>query len=70
MSKVLCWVCRKNPGVIGIGDWCGPCRRSYARARNKDSTILGIIRWAVRRARACDARSTPKPKKRKVRHGR
>ncbi len=45
----LCVVCAVRPraGLL----LCGPCGRSYDRARDKDVTVAAAIVWAAKRSR-------------------
>lgn len=45
-----CIVCL-DPVVVAKGTMCGRCCEAYDRALRRDSTTLGIIRWAAQRAR-------------------
>jgi hypothetical protein len=45
-----CIVCL-DPVVVTRGSMCTKCCEAYDRARRRDYTTLGIIRWAAGRAR-------------------
>lgn len=45
-----CIVCN-YPVVVQKGTMCGVCKEAYDRFNRRDSTTLGLIRWAAQRAR-------------------
>lgn len=44
-----CIVCDR-PIVVAKGTMCGDCGEAYDRFNRRDSTALGLIRWAAGRA--------------------
>lgn len=51
MKSGMCIVCQARPVQQCRSMMCVLCGRSYDRALATDTTIAGMIRWAVERAR-------------------
>lgn len=47
----LCVVCMERPVSIADARICIVCNKSYDADLKRDSTILGVILWAAKRAR-------------------
>ncbi len=45
-----CIVCNR-PIVLHKNTMCGSCGEAYDRFNRRDSTAIGLIRWAAQRAR-------------------
>jgi hypothetical protein len=48
--RLVCVVCER-PVIVTM---CQQCQEAYDRANRRDSTTLGLIRWAAMRARKCE----------------